>query len=736
MNLTTITGTLFQPDGEPAVGLAVYILRSEKSGTTIQHGKQQVAVSDDAGLVTFTAPRASTIWLFGAFYIGSTNFSASAGVAVTVPDASTATLESLGAAVTGLPLTGLTVKSAGTGLADLINTINFSAAFIVTETPTGTAYVQSTALSTLPHPANTVIAGPVSGADAIPTARLLVAADIPSLLAAKISDFAAAVALIAPPGAVASVFSRTGAVVAAQDDYSFAQLSGKPTTLTGYGIGDAQPLAAKLTAIVALASSAGWLHNDGAGAFIYSTPAASDITQDATHRFATDTEKSTWNGKQDALGFTAVPTSRTVNGHALSADVAVTASDLTLGNVTNTSDANKPVSTAQQTALDLKANLISPSFTTPTLGVAIGTSVAFGLGATAPPSGVNLVVGDTVTTSPRGIMSWQSNTGTDGARLHLRKSRNTFASPSVVVSGDMLGRVVASGFDGTNFLEMGSIAINAVGTIASTRVPTQIVFQTGTDAAPSVLTTALTIGADQSVTHAAQTVLTGLTTQSVGQTTSAATDLLVNPTTKASGNLIDLQVNGSSKFSVTFTGHIYTAAGMEITSGSQQVWWTNGTTVDQTGTNGKLRVMSFAGTGFGSLVLGPTAPSTIGSLPSHGQTFTILQAEELLTIAASATSVTTMIVPAGAVILSVSVRVTTAIPTATTFTVTGTGSATVFNTAAVSVALNSTDVGTAAGSFYNASAQTIKITPNGTPADNTGRVRISVTYYLVTPPTS
>lgn len=34
-----------------------------------------------------------------------------------------------------------------------------------------------------------------------------------------------------------------------------------------------------------------------------------------------------------------------------------------LGNVNNTSDANKPVSTAQQTALNLKANLASPTFT-------------------------------------------------------------------------------------------------------------------------------------------------------------------------------------------------------------------------------------------------------------------------------------------------------------------------------------------------------------------------------------
>jgi hypothetical protein len=50
----------------------------------------------------------------------------------------------------------------------------------------------------------------------------------------------------------------------------------------------------------------------------------------------------------------------TVNGHALNGNVSVTASDLSLGNVTNTSDANKPVSTAQQTALDGKqATLVS-----------------------------------------------------------------------------------------------------------------------------------------------------------------------------------------------------------------------------------------------------------------------------------------------------------------------------------------------------------------------------------------
>jgi hypothetical protein len=51
-----------------------------------------------------------------------------------------------------------------------------------------------------------------------------------------------------------------------------------------------------------------------------------------------------------------VATTRTVNGHALSADVTVTKSDVGLGNADNTSDANKPVSTAQQTALDGKVD--------------------------------------------------------------------------------------------------------------------------------------------------------------------------------------------------------------------------------------------------------------------------------------------------------------------------------------------------------------------------------------------
>lgn len=53
-----------------------------------------------------------------------------------------------------------------------------------------------------------------------------------------------------------------------------------------------------------------------------------------------------------------VPTTRKVAGHALSADVTLAKSDVGLGNVDNTSDANKPVSTAQQAALDDKVDKV------------------------------------------------------------------------------------------------------------------------------------------------------------------------------------------------------------------------------------------------------------------------------------------------------------------------------------------------------------------------------------------
>lgn len=60
----------------------------------------------------------------------------------------------------------------------------------------------------------------------------------------------------------------------------------------------------------------------------------------------------------------------------LKTDLTLVKGDVGLGSVDNTSDAGKPVSTAQQTALNLKGNITSQTFVTPNIGVASGTSLA------------------------------------------------------------------------------------------------------------------------------------------------------------------------------------------------------------------------------------------------------------------------------------------------------------------------------------------------------------------------
>ena len=128
--------------------------------------------------------------------------------------------------------------------------------------------------------------------------------------------------------------------------------------------------------------------------------------------------------------------------------------------------------------------------------------------------------------------------------------------------------------------------------------------------------------------------------------------------------------------------------------------------------------------------------ATVNQAGANGQLLVVKHLTELTTIAAAANTDTTIQMPAGAVILAVSVRVTTVIPTATDFTVGDSGSAARFSTAAVSTAADSTDKGTKAGAYYNASALSVRITPNLSPVNNTGRVRVTIHYYEVTPPTS
>lgn len=120
---------------------------------------------------------------------------------------------------------------------------------------------------------------------------------------------------------------------------------------------------------------------------------------------------------------------------------------------------------------------------------------------------------------------------------------------------------------------------------------------------------------------------------------------------------------------------------------------------------------------------------------ANGQQINLASLTELTTIAAGATTDTAIQIPLDAVVFAVSTRVTVVIPTAATFTVTGTTSGTTFSTAAISTAANTTDKGTATCPYKNGAAQTIRITPNAVPAANSGRVRVTIHYYTITPAT-
>jgi len=79
-------------------------------------------------------------------------------------------------------------------------------------------------------------------------------------------------------------------------------------------------------------------------------------------------------------------TNKTLTSPVINTPTGITKSDVGLANVDNTTDANKPVSTATQTALDLKAPLASPTFTgTVTLpsGTVTSTMILDGTIATA-----------------------------------------------------------------------------------------------------------------------------------------------------------------------------------------------------------------------------------------------------------------------------------------------------------------------------------------------------------------
>ena len=91
--------------------------------------------------------------------------------------------------------------------------------------------------------------------------------------------------------------------------------------------------------------------------------AANAATNAATALTNHEADTTNIHGIADTSILVTTTGTQTLTNKTITTPVGIVKGDVGLGNVDNTSDANKPVSTAGQTALDLKANLASPTFT-------------------------------------------------------------------------------------------------------------------------------------------------------------------------------------------------------------------------------------------------------------------------------------------------------------------------------------------------------------------------------------
>jgi hypothetical protein len=129
-----------------------------------------------------------------------------------------------------------------------------------------------------------------------------------------------------------------------------------------------------------------------------------------------------------------------------------------------------------------------------------------------------------------------------------------------------------------------------------------------------------------------------------------------------------------------------------------------------------------------------TANGLSGSVHGNGGSYQRGYVTELVTIADAATTSSTVKIPAGARVKGVSCRVTVKPTGTTSFGIGVSGAATRFGSS-VSSDADTTNVGYGDETAYS-SATALLITPNTTPSDAAGRIRVVIEYELMTAPTA
>jgi hypothetical protein len=485
-----------------------------------------------------------------------------------------------------------------------------------------------------------------------------------------------------------------------------------------------------------------------------------------------------------------VAPSTTVNGHALSANVTVTASDVGLGSVTNDTQTkaaivpNTAPSAGQLLVGNAGGTAYAPVSASGDCAVASTGGItctktngsAFAASATTDTTNASNISSGTLAAARGGAGTTSGILKANGAGLVSAATSGTDYAPATsgtsILKGNGSGgfSAIVSGTDlktinSTSIIGSGDIAISATPAGTGSELQYRNAGAFGAVLHSSVSANGIpTFGAG---TITASDPFTITQTWNNGAVTFSGLLVNVVPTAQAGGNIIDIQKNGTSVIAANFLGGLTLGA-----SGQANSIAGNNTFSGRIDGQSDLRIagnIQFSSTsplGFTSgayngtldTILdrdaagvfrfsGATAGTTKGAYKviadANGSYVSRNSASELLTLATGATTTNTAgnLAAASGIIDSILVRVTTTITTAANFTVKVTGG-NAFCQIGTAVTSNATlTAGTtyvlvpcAHADQYVASATTLTVTTNVNPG--AGALRLTTVYRTLNAPTS
>lgn len=753
MAICAITGTVYDQSGVVSPDARLVITPLSVSGILMSsHSRVVKAV---AGVVTFDEVQGTVVRIEG----NVLGYTADDGANVLIPSSPTATLEGL-TSVTTIPTTGLTILDEGVALSGLYGTINLVGSGVVaTQASPGVATLTITAgggsgtVTSVSVVTANGISGSVATATTTPAITLTVqdaAADgatkgIAAFLAADFNSSAGVISLDYT-NAQKATGSLPGLLTAA-DWTTFNGKQAPATTLAGYGITDAVPntrtvngkaLSSNITLGLASADYANQgttttvLHGNAAGnpsfAAVSLTADVSGILPAANGGFGADVSGSSGV----PLFATGTPTFTSTSGS---------------GNFVRVTS----------------ATLVTPALGTPT---ALVLTSATGLPPTTGIVGWPANASGVLTNNGSGTLSWGAAGGgltigtttiTSGTTTRiLYDNAGTLGEYTITGTGTVVAMQAGPTFTGT----LAAAAITASGVITQTSA-SATAFESGPNGGTNPVLRLVNSTASQadgvSITGLAAgggvtfTALSSGSNAPITLTPKGTGGVLIGDGTAANPALAFASATGTGIWQ-NVGGFAFSAAGtqfalfkntlFQVGAGITIGWGNSFTAPDAAFSRNAAGVVEVnngvSGTGGALLVRGAGA--------INGQALTINSASELLTLSTGGltTDTSANLLPAGAIILSVTCRVTTTITTTTNWAVGDPTTAARFSAANATLTAGTTSIGldhlsgavaTLAAGPTQAAAAKVRITCTGA-NPGAGAIRITVHYILLGAPSS